>query len=91
MHEVGATRLWNQLLGRNGLSPNSPVTPGARPLGVGDLRLDAATPVGDVEPVSAEIKIAGSEVSRSRVARAALTEGVGVVQVRRRLAAAEAS
>ena len=35
------------------------------------------------------VKIAGGEVSRSRVARAALTEGM--VQVRRRLTAAEAS
>ena len=35
------------------------------------------------------VKLAGGEVSRSRVARAALTEGM--VQVRRRLTAAEAS
>ena len=35
------------------------------------------------------VKLAGGEVSRSRVARAALTEGI--VQVRRRLTAAEAS
>ena len=34
------------------------------------------------------VKLAGGEVSRSRVARAALTEGM--VQVRRRLTAAEA-
>ena len=35
------------------------------------------------------VKLAGGEVSRSRVARAALTEGM--VQVRRRLTTAEAS
>ena len=35
------------------------------------------------------VKLAGGVVSRSRVARAALTEGM--VQVRRRLTAAEAS
>ena len=35
------------------------------------------------------VKLAGGEVSRSRVARAALTEGM--VQVRRRLTVAEAS
>ena len=35
------------------------------------------------------VKLAGGEVSRSRVARVALTEGM--VQVRRRLTAAEAS
>ena len=35
------------------------------------------------------VKLAGGEVSRTRVARAALTEGM--VQVRRRLTAAEAS